>query len=373
MILEPYLKFARSLVLKDRPSYVHFAVTNRCNLQCRSCVIWQRGKTMPELSVPHIREMAGMLARLGCAQVSLGGGEPVQREDLPDIVTAFLDHGIRTRVLTNGVAMTPDRARRLVDAGLREFSFSLDSLDPAVQDDFDAGAGRFEDRIDNLLALTEILPRRGTIPILNTVVTSNNYTELPDILALAERIGFYVSFIPIHLAHGEDAAHRFYGDAGDLALAGEARADLQRIYDGLIRHKRRGGRIVNSTAFLRQSPDYLLTGKANWPCHAGTDFLSVAPDGYISACHTFEGNWSFHFREFEDRIHTPEFKRELRQRIATCEGCFRPCWAEVGFMVHEPRSLVEMMRIQVQSRRPRPRVDTAALRRTLLAGRGLAS
>ncbi len=366
MKLSPYLKFARSLAMRDRPSYVHFAVTSRCNLRCRSCVIWQRGRTQRELDVAEIDEMAGVLARLGCAQVSLGGGEPAMREDLPEIVRCFLRRDIRVRALTNGVAMTPSVARRLVGTGLREVSFSLDSLDPDVQDDMDAGLGNLERRIDNLMALADILPRRGTIPILNTVVTHHNFRELPRLLDLAERLGFYSSFIPIHLAEDQHKTHRFYGDAPDLALDPAEMEELRAVYAELIARKRRRGHVINSTSFLERSPDYLLHGRATWPCRAGEQFLSVSPDGRISACHAFEESWSFPYREFERVFHEPGFRARLADRVAGCEGCFRPCWAEVAFMLHEPRSLLEMVRIQAQSRLPRPRVDAVALRRTLL-------
>ena len=41
-----------------------------------------------------------------------------------------------------------------------------------------------------------------------------------------------------------------------------------------------------------------------------------------------------------------------------CEGCFRPCWAEVGFMVLDPMSTLEMVHNQVLAQIPRGPVDT---------------
>ena len=130
------------------------------------------------------------------------------------------------------------------------------------------------------------------------------------------------------------------------------------VYRDIIRLKRRGARIVNSTAFLRKSPDYLINGSASWPCRAGEQFLSVSPDGLISPCHAFEGEWGIDHREFEQRFATAEYRTEVRQRAAGCEGCFRPCWAEIGLLMGRPDSLLEMARSQLSARRRRPGYPT---------------
>lgn len=365
MAIAPYLRFARSLLLRDRPSYVHYAVTSRCNLRCRSCVIWKRDQDAVELSTDEVRELAAVLARLGAVQVSMGGGEPATRRDLPEMVQAFVSHQIRPRVLTNGVAMTPELARRLVDAGMRDVSFSMDSLDAKKQEELDAVPGTFARRIDNLIAVSRLLPRRGCTPIINTVVTSQNYDELLDILELTTDIGFYVSFIPIHTASNPTGSHRFYSDADDLKLESRRQDDLRAIYRKLLEIKRKGGPIINSSAFLERSVDYLVTGRGEWPCRAGTQFLSISPTGMLSPCHAQEGEWGIHFTEIERRFGTPEYRAEVERRITSCEGCFRPCWAEVGFLMNDPFALAEMVRTQVGSFRGRPRVDGATLRARL--------
>jgi len=357
MPLRPYLRFARSLALRDRPTYVHYAVTSRCNLRCRSCAIWRREER--ELQTAEVSELARLIAGLGCVQVSLGGGEPAMRPDLPDIVGLFRSYGIRTRVLTNGVAMTPAVAERLVAAGMREISFSLDSLDPDVQDALDNAGRTYHTRMENLLALADILPRRGALPVLNTVVSPRNVREIPDIVDFAVELGFWVSLIPVHLASDEE--HRFYSDDRALRFDPGAEPTVRRVYHELVRAKRRGAPIINSTAFLRRSPGYLLEGVASWPCRAGEQFLSVGPDGRIAPCHAFEGSWDIPYGEFAARFHGDSYRREVRRRVASCEGCFRPCWAEIGLLMGEPTSLLEMTRNQLRSARRRPPVNAEAL------------
>lgn len=363
MPLAPYLKLLRGIVLRDRPIYVHYGVTSRCNLRCKSCVIWRRGRAEHELTLAEVGQLARMVARLGCVHVSLGGGEPAMRQDLPQIVRAFLNAGVQARVLSNGLALTPRLVRRLLDAGLREVSVSFDSLDPQTQDELD-NAPTFHRRMDNLLAMAELLPRRGALPLLNTVVTRSNFRQLPRIVDFAAAIGFYVSLIPIHLAHGQDE-HRFYSTAQELSFAHTLQAELAQIYDELLRRKAAGAPIINSSAFLRRSPSYLLQGSMAWPCDAGQLFLSVGPDGAVGSCHAFEGSDDVPFSRFERHFHAPDYQARARRKVQACEGCFRPCWAEVGYMVHDGRALVEMARLQLRSRLSGRAVDTAAARAML--------
>jgi MoaA/NifB/PqqE/SkfB family radical SAM enzyme len=360
----PTLSFLRTRITRGRPVYVHYAVTSRCNLRCRSCVIWQR-ETANELTLDDVDELAALLVDLGCVQVSLGGGEPALRDDLPGIVKAFQSRGIRTRVLTNGVALTPTVARQLLEVGLTEVSFSLDSLDRAVQENMDNTPGAFDKRIRNLVELARLLPARGSLPILNTVVTPENFRQLPEIAGLAADLGFHASFIPIHHPPCAEDEHRFYGEAPELRFGDGSGEQLRAVFRQLIELKRRGGPIVNSSAFLEQTPDYLLTGRASWPCRAGELFLSVSPEGKVAPCHAFEGEWEVNFRELGGVLGSPDYRAELEDRLAGCEGCFRPCWAEVSFMMLQARALLEMVRVQARSKLRRRKVDAAAVWRRL--------
>ena len=370
MKFSPYLRLARGLVLRDRPIYVHYGVSSRCNLKCRSCVIWQRDTSASELSTADVRELAAILADLGAVQVSLGGGEPVLRKDLPEVARAFLDHDIRVRVLTNGVAMTPKASGRLIDAGVRDFSFSVDSLQPAVQENLDAAKGTFNKRLENLVALAEALPRTDTMPLLNVVVSPRNYPEVPAILDLAQAVGFYASIIPVHLGQMDAPDHRFYSKDGGLRFAPRHHEPLRALYRQIRHRKRKGARIINSSAFLEGSVRYLTSGSAQWPCRAGELFLSIGPDGQVTPCHAFEGtSHGVHFRDLPAHFHGPGYMDEVRKLASSCEGCFRPCWAEVGFMVLDPMSTLEMVRNQITAMVPRDPVDRAAVTRLLLEAR----
>jgi radical SAM protein with 4Fe4S-binding SPASM domain len=82
--------FARAL-LSSLPSYLIFFVTARCNSRCRTCFYWRNieDATRDELTLDEIQQIASKAGFVGYLTIS--GGEPTLREDLPAIVKAFYD------------------------------------------------------------------------------------------------------------------------------------------------------------------------------------------------------------------------------------------------------------------------------------------
>ena len=74
------------------------------------------------------------LTSLGTERVVFsGGGEPLLRNDLEQIVEHYARMGLLSVVaITNGILLTPPSFSSLHKAGLTGVTFSIDSLDPRV-------------------------------------------------------------------------------------------------------------------------------------------------------------------------------------------------------------------------------------------------
>jgi len=78
----------RVAIKRGLPVSLIFFVTSRCNLLCRHCFYWEElNKKKGELELPEIEKIAKSLPNL--LTVSLTGGEPYLRPDLPEIASAF--------------------------------------------------------------------------------------------------------------------------------------------------------------------------------------------------------------------------------------------------------------------------------------------
>ncbi len=116
------------------PVWCAWQVTYRCNFRCGFCHYWKDpAGQLPEQSLEQIRIGSRKLANMGTLMISIAGGEPTLRPDLPEVVEAIADWHFPF-LTTNGYEVTPALAEALFAAGLWGASVSLDYADPCVHD-----------------------------------------------------------------------------------------------------------------------------------------------------------------------------------------------------------------------------------------------
>jgi cyclic pyranopterin phosphate synthase len=113
------------------------SVTDRCNFRCQYCMPaeglpWLERSEV--LSFEELERLVALLASLGVRSVRMTGGEPLVRRDVATLAgrLAAIDGVDDLSITTNGYLLTRD-AEALVEAGVRRFNVSIDSL---VQDAF---------------------------------------------------------------------------------------------------------------------------------------------------------------------------------------------------------------------------------------------
>ncbi|MCB9760111.1 MAG: radical SAM protein [Alphaproteobacteria bacterium] len=365
MNLRNYARIGRAFATRRVPVYAHFGITHRCDLTCKMCGIWRYGNKKEELSVEQIQQMAERMRRLGVVQVSIGGGEPFAYEELELAAKAFVDQGINLRVLTNAVNVPKERLDRMLEYGVRNFSISLDSLYPARFDYICEHEGSWEGAVRNMCYLSERLHGQGGLLVMNCVVSNLNLEECPDMVRFAKEIGFAVSFLPIELLPDPKAGvrnweARFIRYRPEMGVApgpqGDVGERVDRIYDTLIRMKREGWPILNSTPYLESSRTYLKTGR--FPadgCDAGALYFSVSPNGQFTICHrTSHGYKHFLDPDFEDFFHSAEYEYKRQMEAGACEGCMRACWIDTSAMFRTVQGFFETARLNLVPARGTP-------------------
>jgi cyclic pyranopterin phosphate synthase len=205
---------------------VRISVTDRCNFRCQYCMPaeglpWLERSDV--LSFEEITRLTTILAGMGVHKVRLTGGEPLVRRDFPRLVTMLAEvPGIDDlAVTTNGYLLERDAAA-LVDAGLRRFNISIDSLQ---QDRFFELTRR--DALPRVLRGIEALAAYGgdALTIKLNAVALRDFTEeeaLP-FAAFARERPFevrFIEFMPL------DADHTWTPD--QVLTGAEVRAIIER-------------------------------------------------------------------------------------------------------------------------------------------------
>lgn len=176
---------------------VRISVTDRCNFRCQYCMPaeglpWlERGDV---LSFEEITRLVGLLASMGVSDVRLTGGEPLVRRELPRLAAmlARLPGVADLSLTTNGFLLERDAAA-LVDAGVRRFNVSVDSMQ---RDRFYALTRR--DALDQVLRGLEHLasfPQAHPVKVNAVALRGFTEDEVPAFVELARSKPYQVRFI----------------------------------------------------------------------------------------------------------------------------------------------------------------------------------
>ena len=282
---------ARTLknIITGRPISVSFEITYNCNARCKHCDLGdyiEEPRLGPEVFADHLEKL-----RPAVAQIS--GGEPTLRKDLYDIVSEMRrrDPVAVFVITTNVTILNEERYLKLREAGIDQFSISLDYPDER-QNEFRNLKGNFE-------KIADLMPRLAKYGhndiILACVVQSDNFRDLPGIAERAKEWGVSVNFSTYNSLRTNNTDY--------LVNKPEDQAELKRVVDQLLEMQNDGYSIHTSKWTLYQMMDFFRTGRQP-DCRAGKRFLIVNPWGRLTPCGMFRDMYDSQqqlVREFSDK------------------------------------------------------------------------
>jgi len=285
-------------------------VTYRCNFRCRFCHYWHDPLGLaPEPSVADYSRGARRLASYGTMLVSLAGGEPLLRTDLPEIVSAIGEYHFPF-VTTNGWFVTPQVARDLMQAGAWGVSVSIDFASPRRHDAARGmdGAWRHAWRAVELLGAARV-HKWQRVNVL-AVLMEDNLDDMEPLLHMAAERNAYFMVQPYgHLKTGSASHAHNNGPVGPRLLA------LRRKWHNFL----------SNPNYLSRFDDFLAGGVGG--CMAGRAFFNIDSTGDVAICVEKRRRPVANlFRDGAALIH-----RRLREasRSNTCADCWYNCRGEV--------------------------------------------
>jgi MoaA/NifB/PqqE/SkfB family radical SAM enzyme len=197
--------------------------------------------------------------------------------------------------------LSVERAVALRDAGINQFSISLDYLDG--RHDVARGIPGLTERI---FRAVDGMRERGIDNIrFNTVIKDDNLDQLLPIVERAAMLGCGVNFSVYTDSKNGNKTH-LLGGAGH----GELDDAIARV---LAYKRRRRGVITNSDAYLELIPRY-ARGELTEPCRSGERTIHLDPSGRVKRCPDFPTD--FHWRDFQ------------RYEPIACNACYYACRGE---------------------------------------------
>ncbi len=153
-------------------------ITKQCNLRCRHCYLSAGNPHPNELSLEEIRSLFRAAKNAGAQSTSIGGGEPLLRDDLFNIIDSAIAEGLMVSIGTNGTLINQDISQKLAEYQLK-IQISLDGATPETHDLL-RGQGAFSQTVKGLdLLLSQDL---GKDIVIAFTPSKLNIDETPDII-----------------------------------------------------------------------------------------------------------------------------------------------------------------------------------------------
>ncbi|MGD8413041.1 MAG: radical SAM protein [Candidatus Latescibacterota bacterium] len=294
--LRLFLRGNRNM-MTNRPLVVSFEVTSSCNANCGHCdkggILSNESRMTPVQIGDHYRKLKPVA-------VQLSGGEPLLRDDIVEVAREIKERGGPPYliVVTNGSLLNKDIYLALCEAGVNQFSVSLDFPDNR-HDEFRQIPGLFGHLEKTIPELTALGKKNI---VMNTTISSRNVSLLTRMCKLVNSWGACMSYSAY-------SAMR----TGDPSYTVSSAADLKTLryqLDEVMRMKREGADVRNPDSILNDTFRFFNESGFSG-CMAGYRFLLITPEGYYRPC----AHKPLKHRSQEELIE--EFSKKNK-----CKGCY---------------------------------------------------
>jgi MoaA/NifB/PqqE/SkfB family radical SAM enzyme len=255
--------FKRKIPLK-----ITFHITHRCNLRCHFC--FRKTREASEMSTVQIKAMMKEFKSTGTFFWVFNGGEPLLREDLPELIDYAKLLGFHCSLVTNGVLL----AQKLENnPSYRKLDFIQISLEgPQDIHDRMCGQGTYNRVIEALNLLKKMNIRTNIL----TLIAQDNIDYLDYLIEFVNQYHMTITFQPMAIQREDD-----------LGLSQQhfpQKIRFKEVVDKLIKHKKMGAPIISSFEFLKMIRDCWPDIPNKIHCYAAQFYCNVAPDGYLTPC-----------------------------------------------------------------------------------------
>ncbi|MGQ9627666.1 MAG: PqqD family peptide modification chaperone [Anaerolineae bacterium] len=260
------------------PILSEIALTYRCQNRCFFCYASspERGRQVPEMTTEEVCLVIDKIVdQARVPSISFTGGEPTLRDDLPELVAHAKGKGMRVNLISNGIRCAEESyVSWLAEAGLDSAQISLEAGRAEVHDAVVNHPGAFSKTVQGVRNLKSA----GIHTHTNTTINRTNRQDLFNLIDLLAEMGQEYLSMNMVIRTGEAVGKPEvgYDEIGELVAALKERAEGY------------GMRFVwySPVPYCLFNP--IQHGLGSQACSAADGLLSIAPDGAVLPCSSFE-------------------------------------------------------------------------------------
>jgi len=334
--------FFDKLSQKRKHDFAALEVTYRCNLRCRTCGLRRdshRGIEQ-ELTTEEWFGVIDQLLGVGKRRFAIIGAEPLMRKDTPQIIEYIKRSGNSCILTTNGMLLTEETAKRIVQSGVDGITLSMDGP-PDLHNSIRRGHTAHENLtqgIENLVRHRgRFGDRRKPQLRIHTTISSLNVKALHQVFRIAKGMNVdelhlnYISetsneSVTSAMFGGRAIANRrFVPEEGSLLLKPD---EVKTLKETLSRMKKECNSFpIRATVISRlKERDFLHGVYPIKRCHIVRDRMVITPYGDVIPCSHFSYSYGSLRSESAREILSGEKRKMFISRLdkelfEVCRSC----------------------------------------------------
>lgn len=173
------------------PDFVCIGITDACMLKCKMCQKWKEDIFIKDkANEPTVADWKRAISSLrtlsgNYLQINFGGGEPLLKKEIFELVSFCRQNKFKTNIATNGYLINEEMAKRIADSGLDSVIISLDSLSEETHDYLRGKNGTYRQVMNALELLDKFC--NGLYKGICSVIYQKNMEDLLGLEAWVEK------------------------------------------------------------------------------------------------------------------------------------------------------------------------------------------
>ena len=271
-------------------------------------------ETDDELTRNDIQTLLSQAKEAGIKQVTIGGGEPLIREDIFRIIELSHKMGFLTSLVSNGTLIDQATAKKLLNNGsLFRLGISMDGIEH-THDEIRAMEGAYQKTLKGLKNLIKVKKdnHSRTFLYINTVISKLNVKQLPKIAELARNLHIGLLCQPVYLNNGDLRDALWINDGG-----------LRELEDAM-RLLRSQKNVMNANHLLVDYFKRPLTSE-DFTCPIAFQQIGVDAQGNFFNCpHHDRQLANFKTTSIQEFLASEAYQRSI-ERTRRCHDCLLNC------------------------------------------------